>query len=142
MSMRNVHHCFTIPIFENKLELDVSYLEEWAINLSRSTPARQRSNWGGYQSPDIIKETALNPLINAIEEDLEHQVVDNIWINVNGHLHWNRAHIHPYAAFSGVFYVKTPEECGTIEFQHPAYDMLSYVNPIELKIFYCPKRKS
>ena len=46
-------------------------------------------------------------------------VCDNMWANVNYKYSHNKNHVHPGAQWSGVYYIKTPENCGHIWFTDP-----------------------
>lgn len=45
--------------------------------------------------------------------------IDAMWSIINPPGSFNRAHIHPGALWSGVYYVQTPENAGDIEFTDP-----------------------
>ncbi len=49
----------------------------------------------------------------------------NAWININQKNNSNQVHTHPACILSGVYYIKTPKECGNIQFMHPAQDMIT-----------------
>ena len=46
-------------------------------------------------------------------------ICDNMWANVNYKYSHNKNHVHPGAQWSGVYYIKTPENCGHIWFTDP-----------------------
>ncbi len=46
-------------------------------------------------------------------------VCDNMWANVNYKYSSNKNHVHPGAQWSGVYYIKTPKNCGHIWFTDP-----------------------
>jgi uncharacterized protein (TIGR02466 family) len=46
-------------------------------------------------------------------------VCDNMWANVNYKYSHNKNHVHPGAQWSGVYYIKTPPNCGHIWFTDP-----------------------
>jgi uncharacterized protein (TIGR02466 family) len=46
-------------------------------------------------------------------------VLGNMWANINPKGGSNVAHTHPNCLFSGVYYVKTPENCGLLKFEDP-----------------------
>ena len=99
---------------------------------------RIRSNMGGYQSYDMFLDIPeIQPLIKEIEERANNfaksflnpnvkQVVDNMWISINGYKDFNMPHNHPDTDIGGVFYIKTPKDCGFLTMQHPALDVLNY----------------
>ena len=41
-------------------------------------------------------------------------VCDSMWANVNPRGSYNRHHTHPHALWSGVYYVRTPDDCGLL----------------------------
>ena len=43
----------------------------------------------------------------------------SMWANVNRYKDYHKMHVHPHCTYSGVYYVKTPENCGTIQFFDP-----------------------
>ena len=49
-----------------------------------------------------------------------------MWININGTGNFNRYHIHPNSLMAGVYYIKTPENCGDLNFERPDVDSISY----------------
>ena len=46
-------------------------------------------------------------------------ICDNMWGNVNYKYSHNKNHVHPGAQWSGVYYIKTPPNCGHIWFTDP-----------------------
>ncbi len=52
------------------------------------------------------------------------QAVANMWVNINGYRNWNKPHLHSGCRLSGVYYIKTPPNCGTLQFEHPATNLL------------------
>ena len=42
-----------------------------------------------------------------------------MWANVNRYKDYNKLHVHPHCNYSGIYYVKTPENCGTLSFIDP-----------------------
>jgi uncharacterized protein (TIGR02466 family) len=54
------------------------------------------------------------------EECLDKQpVLGNMWANINPSGGYNKPHVHPNSLFSGVYYVKTPSNCGRLICQDP-----------------------
>ena len=54
------------------------------------------------------------------EEWLEREpFLGNMWANINPFGGYNKPHVHPNALFSGVYYVKTPPNCGRLIGQDP-----------------------
>ena len=46
-------------------------------------------------------------------------VIDNMWANVSQFGAHNRNHTHPGSHFSFVYYLQSPEKCGSIWFSDP-----------------------
>ena len=42
-----------------------------------------------------------------------------MWININEKGNYNALHNHPHSHISGVFWIKTPDNCGDIVFENP-----------------------
>lgn len=125
------------PIFSNfvistELNLDCKVLEEYSYLKKNNTPSLHRSNYGGHQAH--INESNDHPeefkkLLNCVlrvgqkvadELSLETTLnIDNYWININKEKNFNTIHLHPFAVFSAVFYIKTPKNCGKIFFVNP-----------------------
>ena len=61
--------------------------------------------------------------LQAIDGEL---VIQNMWININEFKDYNKSHTHPNAHWSGVYYIKTPENCGNIIFESPAHDIMDH----------------
>ena len=54
------------------------------------------------------------------EEWLDRQPkIGNMWANINYPGGYNKPHIHPNSLYSGVYYVKTQENCGKIILYDP-----------------------
>ena len=133
--MNKLHEIFKIPIFETNLELDTEEIKLFCKEYQQNHESSTKSNNGGYQSHNLSLETpVLQSLIREIEWATSRgmygksQIIFNIWFNVNRYKDNNSSHFHPFSVYSGVYYVKTPENCGTIIFEHPAMDLLHYYN--------------
>ena len=104
---------------------------------------RKISNIGGWQSDNLYVNNSesqknINNLMKLIESKSEllfkdynikkslKPHLDNFWININSLENHNAPHIHHNSVFSGVYYVKAPEECGGIIF-HKSQE-LSYLH--------------
>ena len=126
------------------------------------------SNVGGWQSKELDFDNILSKII--IESVEKYFITTKIlnegvrlnsikpWININKKGDFNRMHTHPGSDFAGVFWIKTPEKCGDIEFNSPSYhsqynEFMSYndmfqhstgcvpscaISPIAGKIFLFP----
>lgn len=131
-----IQDLFKVPIYKVKLDLDVEKLQSFCSEHRNKDIGRLKSNIGGYHSNDLsLDEVSLQPLIEKIETHSSkfskeflgtEQVLDNMWININSYKDTNRPHNHPHCDISGVYYIKTPKNCGNIVFEHPALDVLTY----------------
>lgn len=134
-----IQDLFKISILCIQLDLDVKSIENFCMEHQISSEGRAKSNIGGYQSKDLdIENKYLKPLVDEIKKyskimaedhtlDTECDRVD-MWFNINGYKDYNMAHNHPASVYSGVYYVKTPLDCGNIVFEHPALDVIGYAN--------------
>ena len=135
--MPSIIDIFTTPIYKAELDLDIKKLELFCNSYKENNKGRDLSNMGGYQTNDLplnIPDT--QPLIKEIEHhasdfakgfiNRNKQSMDNMWVNINGYKDSNIPHNHPDTAIAGVFYIKTPKDCGNLTMQHPASDVLNY----------------
>jgi len=108
-----------------------------------SDDGRIKSNRGGYHSHSLdIENKYLKPLVEEIKKYskimAEQHTLDeecyniDMWCNINGYKDYNISHNHPGCVFSGVYYVKTPPDCGNIVFDHPAQNVMGYAE-LDLK---------
>lgn len=129
---------FGVPIQTYKLNIDNEALIKYCYTKKEIDQGRAFSNIGGWQSDDLnLQDVELQPFIEELKNNIMFYInqcefktdlkykLDNIWININGYKDHNKPHIHPGCLFSGVYYLKTPENCGNIVFKHPA-DILQY----------------
>lgn len=69
---------------------------------------------------DIVKKT-LNDQMGLLEGTRIE--ITRWWINISGNGSYNVPHTHPFCHYSGVFYVKSQDDCGNIVFgQNSIYD--------------------
>ena len=132
-----VHDIFKVPVYEIDLDIDNQKLYNYCNEYIKTEQGRIISNQGGYQSEDLdLNESALQPLIEQIKLNSNtfadqvmnscEQKIDNIWFNINRYKDSNTMHQHPDCEISGAYYVKAPEYCGRIVFEHPVADLLEY----------------
>lgn len=143
----DVIHRALFPSIVSEVECDYfkliqPNLIEWIYEYQKTTDGVVFSNRGGWQSPsdfylnESFFEFSDYILQNALK-GLTHYNVDfkinNMWININKKGNYNDMHNHPLCNLSGVFWVKTPENCGTLFFQSPNTFaqclLLKHVNP-------------
>ena len=105
----------------------VAYIRAWR---ERSPGGTFRSNvpqLGGWHSAtDMHLRAEFTELTREIFElihgvfvdqgydEAYEPVCDSMWANVNPRGAFNRHHTHPHALWSGVYYVRTPDDCGLL----------------------------
>lgn len=107
---------------------------------------KSASNYGGYQSldnlhmVDSIYKEFVSPFVKYFEEKTQFKAeITSLWANINYEKAFNNFHTHTDASlkdineYSGVFYLKTPENCGDIGFFNPIY--------VNKQFWYKPKEK-
>ena len=132
-----IHNIFEIPIYSAKLLLDNSAIRSHCLSLTKTDKGRVLTNSGGWQSNNLPgNEKVLIPFYRAITisaneflKSLDFNGVYellNVWVNINGYKDYNIAHKHNGAHISGVYYVRTPKNCGNIIFNRPGIDEFTY----------------
>ena len=89
------------------------------------------SNQGGWQSQSFSGSSD-NIVVSTVKDAVsryfslnkifkEDTAIDfkNLWFNINGKGNFNMSHIHFGCDLSGVLWIKTSKECGSIEFVSP-----------------------
>jgi uncharacterized protein (TIGR02466 family) len=103
-------------------------LIDYAYSLKEKDPkGTLLSNYGGWQSEiftinneeNVLQTFLVNCLSDfpVIKKSINMKVES--WININKPGDYNRTHTHPCCDLSGVLWVKTPKDCGQIEFTSP-----------------------
>lgn len=129
----NIHHRTLFPSIVSEVECDYfkliqPNLIDWIYNYQKTTYSAVHSNRGGWQSPsdfyldDSFSEFSnyiiQNSLIALTHYNLEFEL-SNMWININRRGDYNIIHDHPGSTISGVLWVKTPKNCGSLVFHSP-----------------------
>ena len=113
----------------NFFELN-KYLEQKIIQWSQQNKGVSKTNAGGWHSEtDMNTREEYNPLTKELfnmQEEIfkkEHlslkPVLGNMWANINYPGCFNRPHIHPNSLFSGVYFIKTPQQSGNLMVYDP-----------------------
>ena len=123
---------FSVPILDVVTTADTKPLVNYAYELKNKSEGRVVSNLSGWQSDDldinlpVFQElkTVINTFAQGLHEHIDlkkdtKSVLDNMWFNINPKGGSNRPHTHPGSVFSGVFYLKVPENSGKINFVNP-----------------------
>jgi uncharacterized protein (TIGR02466 family) len=135
--MKNFDDCFVGELFPTPVykafltDCDNSKLVEFIESTKNVDKGVQVSNIGGWHSNDISKCEEISSLKDRILEhakNLASQMgtkvseVFHVWANVNGYKDFNEQHTHAGypCKFSGVYYVKVPENSGNLVFFNPA----------------------
>jgi len=136
-----IQNIFSVPIYKIKLDLDIKRLQRFCIGHRDKHEGRIVSNNGGYQSNDLpLGDVNLCCCIESLVKEVEthssqfaksfinedKQNVANMWFNINQYKDNNVIHRHAGFDISGVYYVKTPNDCGNIIFEHPAQDIFDW----------------
>ena len=106
------------------------YLEENILNWSKQDKGIQKTNRNSWHSvDDMHKRQEYKPLVDLLfqgqydifnQEHLDSEpFLGNMWANINPQGGYNRPHIHSNSLWSGVYYVKTPENCGDLKLEDP-----------------------
>jgi uncharacterized protein (TIGR02466 family) len=129
----HIHHKTLFPSIVSEVECDYfkfiqPNLIEWIYNYQKDTNSVVHSNRGGWQSPsDFYLSDSFTEFSNYVFQNslmaLTHYNLDfklgNMWININRKGDYNVIHHHANSIISGVLWVKTPENCGSLIFQSP-----------------------
>ena len=123
---------FGVPVQFYNLSLDTSTLISYFYKLKNKNIGNIVSNEGGWQSENLnLNINDLQPLIKNFQTPILNYSkickfkknlifkIDTMWCNINEYKDYNISHIHPNSLFSGVYYLKTPKDCGNLVFEHP-----------------------
>ena len=121
---------FPTLIYAEDFKLNTDELAQNIINWSKENEGVQKTNVNGWHSEtEMHKKPEYKPLVDELfkmvhqvfnEGFLDKQaVLGNMWANINYQGGYNKPHVHPNALFSGVYYVKTPPNCGRLICQDP-----------------------
>ena len=123
----NKEDLWATPYFYNieKINFKVDIVK-WILKKYKEELSVLKSNVGGWQSKIQNNKPELNPLIDHIDNfckninlGIQQLDIPEIWINVNKQHDWNTIHQHGGHTFSGVYYIKTPKNCGRLAFRDP-----------------------
>ncbi len=97
---------------------------EWIYDYKKNNEGLKISNRGGWHSNyDFFTCNTFSPFLKYICSNAEKSLIytcnlhlNSMWINVNQKGDYNKCHIHPGSTLSGVFWIKTPDNCGNLTF--------------------------
>ena len=130
-------HRFNIPNFK---DIEKTLIKNSYEQRKKDPKGRIISNRGGWQSSifrgedNIIRSTLFSSLSSYFESNKIFECnigLEGWWININGKGDYNELHHHPSCDLSGVFWIKTPVDCGSIVFNSPQ----DFVQAKELKYY-------
>ena len=119
-------------------------LKNWAYDRQKNDIGRRISNYGGFQSSDILSGQCkeVDKLVEHLDKeikDISRQValpplqIKNIWLNVNPPGSYNELHNHAGSVLSGVYYIEASERQGNIQFErsdNAEYHLPEYMEKI------------
>ena len=121
---------FPTIIYAKDVQLDNRLFEREVVEWSKKDKGIRRTNMIGWHSTtEMHKIPVFKPLVDELfkmqmeiyrEELLSREpIIGNMWANINPPGGYNRPHIHPNSHFSGVYYIKAPQNSGEIVFNDP-----------------------
>ena len=121
---------FPTQIYIKEFNLDNNQLTNDIVNWSKQDPGLSKTNVNGWHSKsDMHQKPEYKALVDQLfqmqqeifKEDClaDQPVLGNMWANINPPGGFNRPHIHPNSLWSGVYYVKTPKNCGHLKIEDP-----------------------
>ena len=123
MSFPTIIHEYVFGNIDDKKIIDFCYKQK-ELNPEGQTI----SNRGGWHSPfyklsedNIISRTLTEGVSKSIFTSLKPSLNFYIsyWININCPNSYNTSHTHPDCHFSGVLWIKVPNNSGVIQFNNP-----------------------
>ena len=124
---------FPTPIYikdlPNAVQLN-QYLEQQIVKWSQQDKGVLKTNAGGWHSEtnmnkkheyDVLTKEIFNMQDEIYQkENLDLKpVLGNMWANINYPGNFNRPHLHPNSLFSGVYWIKTPQNSGNFMIYEP-----------------------
>ena len=121
---------FPTNIYAKDVQLDNNLLTQQIVNWSKVDEGVKKTNMNGWHSPTTMNQKEeyaplVRELYNMMHEVWKEEWLDrkpflgNMWANINYSGGYNRPHIHPNSLFSGVYYVKTQDNCGNLVVNDP-----------------------
>jgi uncharacterized protein (TIGR02466 family) len=127
---RDLHFPTAIYIADLNDDALNQQLERDIIAWSNKDKGVTRTNVKGWHSTtDMNLRPEFKRLVDLLHEaqrtvyDQEHlesePFLGNMWANINPPGSMNRAHIHPNSLWSGVYYIKAPQNSGQLKIEDP-----------------------
>ena len=116
---------FPTLIYAEDFKLDTNQMAQNIIQWSKEDGGVIKTNVNGWHSKTHMHtkpeyKPLVDELFKMVYEVFNEEFLDgepklgNMWANINPPGGYNKPHIHPNSLFSGVYYVKTPPNCGRL----------------------------
>ena len=116
---------FPTLIYAEDFKLNTDELAQNIINWSNQDKGVKKTNVNGWHSETNMHEKPeykllVDELFKMVHQVFQEEFLDreaklgNMWANINYQGGYNKPHIHPNSLFSGVYYIKTPPNCGRL----------------------------
>jgi len=125
-------------------------LVDYLYDFSSKNESSSHSNVGGWQSNSFMyREPSFKPFRDLMWNTLEPYILKisknieeynsnvpnlelyNVWFNINGTDALNMMHTHPHSIYSGVMWIKAPEDCGNLVMVDPSMHHMFGIVPTE-----------
>ena len=124
---------FSSYLLIDNFKFDTKKYKKEILNTKIKNKGRILSNYNGWQSNDfktvpkkfISLFNKISKNVKEVEKNLslsKKLILHNLWYNVNTLGSFNRPHNHPRSVVSGVYYVSTPKNSGSIIFLNKDID--------------------
>ena len=124
---------FPTPVYIQEIPNAVKlnqYLEQKITQWSQQNKGVLKTNAGGWHSETNMNkkheyDVLTKELFNMQDEIYQKENLDlkpvlgNMWANINYPGNFNRPHLHPNSLFSGVYWIKTPQNSGNFMIYEP-----------------------
>ena len=121
---------FPTLIHGKDIKLDNQQLANDIVAWSKQDKGVLKTNMNGWHSQTNMHEMPQFKLLVDELFKMQYEIykqewldrdpkIGNMWANINYPGGYNRPHVHPNSLYSGVYYVKTPPNCGKIAFSDP-----------------------
>ena len=111
------------PTLNQELERDIVAWSKQDKGVLRTNIQGWHSTTNMHELPQFKKLVDMLYACQKTIYDQEHldsePVLGNMWANINPPGGMNRAHQHPNSLWSGVYYIKTPKNCGYLKIDDP-----------------------
>ena len=119
-----IKYMFPSPVWSTKVDFDNDLLEREIYEYQQHKPNQIYSNRGGYQGDLFYNQDWVDMVAANCPRRDDKPISDIVvypWCNINPKGAYNIRHVHndTNIFLSGVYYVKVPENSGTIRFWDP-----------------------